>query len=140
MMYDENCLTAAVSIVTSPYPPTVDDRGCVILVPNGRGETDRTEMALSDRNFGECQSNSRLSPAARRALAKLAGTPEGSTDNLLLAHGFKRRLIAGSVDAGLATAKTEVMSVGERAVHVMRIMITNAGRVALERSRNVVDA
>jgi hypothetical protein len=97
-------------------------------------------MALTGRNFSEYQSNSRLSPAARRALAKLADSPEGSTENLLLAHGFKRRLIAGLVDAGLATAKTEVMKAGERAVHVMQIMITDAGRVALERPMNEVDA
>jgi hypothetical protein len=97
-------------------------------------------MALTDRNFGEYQSNSRLSPAARRALAKLADSPGGSTHNLLLAHGFKRRLIAGLVDAGLATMETETMSAGERAVRVLRIMITDAGRVALERPMNEIDA
>jgi len=97
-------------------------------------------MAVTGLNFDKCQSKSRLSPAARRALVKLADSPEGSTDNLLLAHGFKRRLIAGLVEAGLVTAKTEVMTAGERAVHVMRIKITDAGRVALERSMNEVDA
>ncbi len=134
-MYGGGCLTAAAPIVTHPTPPILDHRGRTNPVPNGRGETHRTEMALS-----EYQSNSRLSPAACRALAKLADSPEGSTHNLLLAHGFKRRLIAGLVDAGLAAMETEVMSAGERAVRVMRIMITDAGRMALERSVNEVDA
>jgi len=97
-------------------------------------------MALTDRNFDECRSNARLSPAARRALVELSDSPEGSTDNLLLAHGFKRRLIAGLIEAGLVTAKTEVMRAGERAVHVTRITITEAGRAALERPMNKVDA
>jgi hypothetical protein len=92
-------------------------------------------MALADY-----QSTSRLSPAARRALAKLADSPEGSTHNLLLAHGFKRRLIVGLVEAGLATMETEVMSAGERAVRVMRITITDTGRMALARPMNEIDA
>lgn len=49
------------------------------------------------------QTNSRIriSPAARRVLAQLADSPEGSMERLLLARGFKRKLIAGLVDAGL---------------------------------------
>lgn len=97
------------------------------------------EMAFLSRSF-EDQSNSKLSPAARRALAKLADFPEGSPESLLLAHGFKRKLISGLVSAGLATARAEVIPAGERAVHVTRIKITDAGRLALERPMKALEA
>jgi hypothetical protein len=97
------------------------------------------KMALIGQSF-EDQSKSKLSPAARRALAKLADFPDGSPESLLLAHGFKRKLISGLVSAGLATAKPEIMQAGERALHVTRITITAAGRAALERPIRELEA
>ena len=69
----------------------------------------------------------------RRALKMLAGLPEGSTEALLLAHGFTSAVIAGLLDTGLATWTTEPILAGGRPVEVTRISITYRGRVALER-------
>jgi len=69
----------------------------------------------------------------RRALKMLADLPEGSTEALLLAHGFTSAVIAGLVDTALATSTTEPILAGGRPVEVTRISITYRGRVALER-------
>ena len=69
----------------------------------------------------------------RRALKMLADLPEGSTEALLLAHGFTPLVIAGLVDTGLATSTTEPILAGGRPVEVTRISITYRGRAALER-------
>ena len=50
---------------------------------------------------------------------------------LVLAHGFDRDMIAGLVDEGLATAHREA-STGRATIEVVRIRITEAGRMALE--------
>jgi hypothetical protein len=63
----------------------------------------------------------------------LAGVADGCTASLLLAQGFTSVLIAGLVDCELVTATTERVLVGQRAVEVMRVRITDRGRVALER-------
>ena len=60
----------------------------------------------------------------RRALKMLADLPEGSTEALLLAHGFTPSVIAGLVDTGLATSTTEPILAGGRSVEVTRIRIT----------------
>ena len=69
----------------------------------------------------------------RRALKMLAALPEGSTEALLLAHGFTSAVIAELVDTGLATSIIEPILAGGRPVEVTRIRITYRGRVALER-------
>ena len=56
----------------------------------------------------------------RRALAMLAGSPDGCTPASLLAHGFPRELITKLVEAGLATTRGST-----------RLRITEAGRRAL---------
>ena len=71
----------------------------------------------------------------RRALKMLAGLPEGSTEALLLAHGFTPSVIAGLVDTGLATSTTEPILAGGRPVEVTRISITYRGRVAERRAK-----
>ena len=68
----------------------------------------------------------------RRALEMLADLPEGSTEALLLAHGFTSA-VAGLVDTALATSTTEPILAGGRPVEVTRIRITYRGRAALER-------
>jgi hypothetical protein len=75
-----------------------------------------------------------LSEEQRHALALLANFPRGITeDQLALVHGFDRDMIAGLVHEGLATAEREVVTGGGRAViEVVRVRITDAGRMALE--------
>ena len=69
----------------------------------------------------------RLSPEERQALELLAGDPQGATEELLvLAHGFDSDMIAGLVHRGLA--RRENMKAGSRAIEVVRIRITGAGR------------
>jgi hypothetical protein len=64
----------------------------------------------------------------------LAETPQGAVEApQLLAHGFKPKLIAGLVDAGLATKRTEWMKGGVSPICLVLIEITDAGRAALER-------
>ena len=76
----------------------------------------------------------RLSQQARRALELLAGNPRGAAEDLLLlAHGFDRDMIAGLVYERLVTAKGESMKAGSGAIEVVRIVITEAGRRALEK-------
>jgi hypothetical protein len=74
----------------------------------------------------------RLSPEEREALELLASDPQGATDELLvLARGFDSDMIAGLVRTGLAMARRENMKAGSRAIEVVRIRITGAGRDAL---------
>ena len=69
----------------------------------------------------------------RRALKTLADLPDGSTEALMLAHGFTSAVIAGLVDTALATSATEPILAGGRPVEVTRISISYRGRVALGR-------
>jgi hypothetical protein len=71
-----------------------------------------------------------LNSEQRQALALLAVFPRGITeDQLALAHGFDRSMIAGLVHEGLATAEREVV---RTPIEAVRIRITDAGRMALE--------
>jgi hypothetical protein len=70
----------------------------------------------------------------RHALALLASIPHGVTeDQLALVHGFDRDMIAGLVHAGLATLRRETIETGGRTIEVVRLIITAAGRRALQR-------
>ncbi len=72
-------------------------------------------------------------PQCRRALALLASSRHGANEELLvLGHGFSRRLRAGLVRRGLAAAEPEVVKAGGRAIEIVRVRITEAGRRALE--------
>jgi len=64
---------------------------------------------------------SRSSPAPLR----------GCTEAILSAHGFKAALIAELIEVGLATAKTERVMAGGRAIEVQRIWITEVGGLTL---------
>ena len=67
-----------------------------------------------------------------RLEARLASDPQGATEELLvLAHGLDSDMIAGLVHSGLAMARRENMKAGSRAIEVVRIRITGAGRDAL---------
>jgi hypothetical protein len=74
-----------------------------------------------------------LSAEQRRVLKLLASSRHGATEKLLVvAHGFDSDMIADLVRAGLATAEREVMKAGSEPIEVVRIKITEAGRMALE--------
>jgi hypothetical protein len=49
----------------------------------------------------------------------------------MLAHGFHREMLAGLVQAGLATVVTETMRAGAAPIKVERYRITDNGRDAL---------
>ncbi len=75
-----------------------------------------------------------LSPEERRALELLASNPNGATEELLVqGHSFTRRMLIGLVDDGLTTARRQsIKAPGGRTFEVVRMMITDAGRRALE--------
>ena len=67
------------------------------------------------------------------ALELLASSPNGTTEELLAhGHNFTRRMLAGFVRDGLATTRREVIKAGVRTIEVVRMMITDAGRRAIE--------
>jgi hypothetical protein len=73
-----------------------------------------------------------LSEEQRDALVLLASIPYGVTEDLLVL-GFDRTMIAGLVDAGLAETRSEIVTGPNRTkIEVVRIMISDAGRSALE--------
>jgi hypothetical protein len=49
-----------------------------------------------------------------------------------MAQGFTADMLAGLVHDGLATAATETVRAGGRAIEITRVKITDAGRRALK--------
>ena len=78
----------------------------------------------------------RLNPQPRRTLELLkllASSPHGATEALLVrVHGFDGGMVAGLLHAELATAERETIKAGAKAVEVVRLQITAAGRKAIE--------
>lgn len=74
----------------------------------------------------------RPKPHQRRALVLLAGSSEGVTEAVMLAHGFTVAQMAELVRAGLASAAPERITMGSKAIEVARVRITDEGRKALE--------
>ena len=77
----------------------------------------------------------KLSVDQRRALTVLADSPDGCTEAILLAHGFKLALLVELVRDGLASATSDRVRAGTRMLDVTRVRITEAGRKALPRAR-----
>jgi hypothetical protein len=74
-----------------------------------------------------------LSQDQRRALEMLADAgPRGSTIDTLIANGFAAEMLADLVRDALALMQGETVKVGGRAVEVIRMLITDAGRRAIE--------
>ena len=74
----------------------------------------------------------RVGAEQRRALALLAGSRDGVKAELLIhGHGFKRRVLAGLIRRKLTAAEREVAMAGGRAIDIVRIRITAAGRRAV---------
>jgi hypothetical protein len=80
--------------------------------------------------MGESLRKHHLGAEQRRALQFLASSPFGVSEAIMFAQGFKRRMLASLIRAGLATAQRENIKAGSLAVG--RIRITEAGRRALE--------
>jgi hypothetical protein len=74
----------------------------------------------------------RLTAERRRAPQLLASSPHGINEALLFAHGFTRRMLAGLVRFGLATWHHKTVRAGGRTIEVNDMMITAAGRRAIE--------
>jgi hypothetical protein len=72
-----------------------------------------------------------LSADRRRALKVLAASPDGCTEAIMLAYGFKLELLADLVLDGLATVHNERVIAGRRAIEVTLVRMTEAGRQAL---------
>jgi hypothetical protein len=74
-----------------------------------------------------------LSQKARSALELLTVDPRGLAEPLLLTYGFRRKMLAGLVRTGLATAQRQTVKVRGQPAKVVRIRITDAGRRAIDR-------
>jgi hypothetical protein len=74
-----------------------------------------------------------LSAEDRRALEILNGHRNGCSDDELRLLGFTEGVIDALLRAGLATAETTTIGTKPRPVKMLRIRITGAGRLALER-------
>jgi hypothetical protein len=72
-----------------------------------------------------------MSRDQRQALRLLAGSPLGATEAIMLAHGFTTEILTVLVRDGLATATPETVHAGKRPIEVVRVRITDAGRLAL---------
>jgi hypothetical protein len=72
-----------------------------------------------------------LDRTRRRALTVLAGSPDGATEAVMLAHGFKLALLVELIRDGLVSASVDRMMAGSKALEVTRLRITEAGREAL---------
>jgi hypothetical protein len=72
-----------------------------------------------------------LSPDQRDVPRHLSRSPRGSTQSILLAHGFATRMLRDLVRNGLATADREIVRSGRRIITVTCMWITDARRRAL---------
>jgi hypothetical protein len=52
---------------------------------------------------------------------------------LAYGHGFSRRMLAGLVSTGLAIVQRRVIMAGDTPIEIGKVMITAAGRDALQR-------
>jgi hypothetical protein len=73
----------------------------------------------------------KLSKERRRALQLLARSPNGCTKALMLAHGFQLEVLDKLVLDGLAKAEEHATIAGSRAMKVVWLQITPAGRQAI---------
>jgi hypothetical protein len=67
----------------------------------------------------------------REALRMLAGSPNGSTESILLTHGFGIGTLHDLVGSALATRERRTVRAGQRMIEVTWMEITDAGRQAL---------
>jgi hypothetical protein len=73
----------------------------------------------------------RLDEDRRRALAVPTENPDGCSRAIMLARGFPLSVLNGLARAGLATSHVEREERGDKAIEIVRVKITDAGRRAL---------
>jgi hypothetical protein len=73
-----------------------------------------------------------MTPDEFHALQKLANVPRGIAKTLMSAYGFNHDLIASLVLEGFATVVPDMARIGEQTIDVELVMITDAGRRALD--------
>jgi hypothetical protein len=73
----------------------------------------------------------RTSSEQQRALKLLASSRHGVNEELLRGHGFSRGVLSSLVRRRLAVTQREVVMAGGKAIEVMRVRITAAGRRAI---------
>jgi hypothetical protein len=66
-----------------------------------------------------------------RLLELLAASADGSSEALLLAHGYSHATIVNGVRAGFAMFNAESTPFGLSTVEITRVRLTDAGRRAL---------
>jgi DNA-binding PadR family transcriptional regulator len=66
-----------------------------------------------------------------KRIRMLAGWAHGSTESVLMTHGFAIGMLRDLVRNGLATAEWRTMRAGRRLIKVTWMTITDAGRRAL---------
>ena len=75
----------------------------------------------------------RPSAEQQRALEMLNRSPgSGCTRALWAAHGFRFAMLTGLVNDGLVDVQAETVSAGGRTTEIERVIITAAGRRAIE--------
>jgi hypothetical protein len=74
----------------------------------------------------------RLGAQRRHSLQLLASSQSGITEALLFAHGVTPHMLGRLLLSNLATIQREAIKSGDQTVEIGRIMITDAGRWALE--------
>ncbi len=88
------------------------------------------KVVYEGRWMGEPPRKRYLGAEQRRALRLLASSPFGASEATMIANGFKRRLLADLIRAGLATAQRETLKADRQ--RIGRVTITEAGRRVIE--------
>jgi hypothetical protein len=73
----------------------------------------------------------KLTKEQRRALRLLAGSPNGCTEAILMAHGFHLAMLGKLAFDGLANVEAHQTMAGNRRMKVFWLQITEAGRKAI---------
>jgi len=82
---------------------------------------------------GMSRTGPRLNVERRQALNLLASRRSGINEELLVGgHRFSRRMLAGLVSTGLATAERQRLKANDKTIEVVRFRITRAGSRAIE--------
>jgi hypothetical protein len=76
-------------------------------------------------------SKRQLDGERKRVLTFLSERPEGCNRAVMIANGFSLALLNRLVRAGLATSHLEREERGDKAIEIVRVKMTEAGRRAL---------
>src|SRR5215468_2110029 len=93
--------------------------------------TTRFSLNVKGPQMATASRKRRLSQEARRALELLIDQ-RGTTEALMLAHGFTGRMLRRLIRANLITIRYEAIEAGANTIEVGKVRITYSGRRALE--------